>query len=445
MPQCTSCPYSSADECLSCSSAGDYHNPVTYQCTGNCSAPYFPTRNGSKQCLPCLLPCKTCLGYYDQCGSCYFGHYLLNGQCSSSCPSNSYEDSLNNLCLPCASNCATCNSNECLTCQSSNYFYAGSCYASCPPAAPYPFGLYCRNCLADQCILCNSNGACTYCSAPYLLSPQGTCLAACAEDYEPDSLTATRCVKQPAAAFAEYVAYLEAMKVWTLPGCLALVLSLLLLPFAELRMMGLLFLLAVPQSLALVQFVVLYFSEQGKLIPDVLSLPPYLGWLMLALHLLLCPLHTVLLWLNMLRDRKSYQKWLSSSSNGYRMRILMTFACLNKQAIYLAFSGMFGLPMASLHFYDPPRSFYATHSAYLLFETAIVFVAALIVIAKQTMQYNLKLFFASLDLLIIFAVSLILDLIFAYQASRQSAPAPYQKYLIPKVSNYSLPALSDPP
>jgi hypothetical protein len=48
------------------------------------------------------------------------------------------------------------------------------------------------------------------------------------------------------------------MKILALPGCLFLLIGILLLPFAELKLMAVAFIMALPQSITIAQFVVLF-------------------------------------------------------------------------------------------------------------------------------------------------------------------------------------------
>ena len=101
--------------------------------------------------------------------------------------------------------------------------------------------------------------------------------------------------------------------------------------------------------------------------------------------------------------------------------------------------------MSTLHFKNPHKSFFISGVAYLLFELIAAFVGFFISIGKQSYEYNSKLFFSALDLGVIFLISFIVDLVFICKAKEQAAPTPYKKYIIPKVSTYTLPAVSDPP
>lgn len=165
---------------------------------------------------------------------------------------------MGNICVICPSLCATCTSLGCSTCSGGNYFYGGNCYAVCPVEAPFIYGAYCRNCLIDYCILCNADKICTLCDTNYV-NYNGRCLTECPDNYEPDKVSGSRCIKKRTVAFAEFIEYLEGMKIFVLPATLLLLLLLLLVPWAEIKLFGLAFILAGPQTLVLTEFAIFYY------------------------------------------------------------------------------------------------------------------------------------------------------------------------------------------
>ena len=62
----------------------------------------------------------------------------------------------------------------------------------------------------------------------------------------------------PAYAYSTYIEYLEVMKILVMPGSVLLLILMLFIPFAEIKLFGLAVLLSLPQSIALIQFVILY-------------------------------------------------------------------------------------------------------------------------------------------------------------------------------------------
>lgn len=127
------------------------------------------------------------------------------------------------------------------------------------------------------------------------------------------------------------------------------------------------FTLSIPQAIVLAQFVVLFTLEGSKLVDDLLVLPVWLGLAIALLHFILSIGHVVLLWMNMLKDSKPFVDWMCYGSNECRFRTVFTFSFLSKQTFYLLFSGLFRLPMTTLQFKTPPRTFYLTHILYMLF------------------------------------------------------------------------------
>jgi hypothetical protein len=136
-------------------------------------------------------------------------------------------------------------------------------------------------------------------------------------------------------------------------------------------------------------------------------------------------------------------KWMSYGGNQCRYRIVIAFTFINKQIMYIFFSGFFNIPLTSLPFTNSPsRSFYIIHIVYITFEIVLIFVGLLICAIKSTLQYNYKLFFSAADLTAIFTISLIFDILFLVLVKKQTPPTPYHKYVLPNVSNHTLPAIS---
>lgn len=233
------------------------------------------------------------------------------------------------------------------------------------------------------------------------------------------------------------------MKVLALPATLILFLLLPTLPLAEVKLFGLAFLLSLPQTLALAQFAALYFMEWSSLETSGIPLPQYLGWGLLVLHFIITIPHVCILW-RLVSESRQFPKWLSYGSNSSRAKIILTASVFNKQAAYLFFSGYFSLPISSVPFPTPTKQFYFTHVAYTVAELVLAVAGIAVAVLKQTKTYNSKLFFSAVDLFIVFFFSFIFDIVFVCLAKKQTTPKPYQKYILPAVSNRTLPALSDP-
>ncbi len=68
----------------------------------------------------------------------------------------------------------------------------------------------------------------------------------------------------------------------------------------------------------------------------------------------------------------------------------------------------------------------------------------LIVSYEDTLQYNLKLFYSSVDLLLVYGATLLFQLVFLALIRGQPSASDYEKYILPNVSNKTLPAFSEP-
>jgi proprotein convertase subtilisin/kexin type 5 len=169
----------------------------TSMCVASCPLATYPD-NG--QCLSCPSPCNQCSLNNGQilCLTCVSGYYLLNGKCSTTCPSGYYQSASTQTCIACLSNCLTCNnSTGCLTCANSIYT-APSCTGNCSS------GLYwstttnsCVSCYST-CATCygGSSNQCSSCKnvsgvAYYLYGSQ--CLSVCPTGYYSTGLFCYQC------------------------------------------------------------------------------------------------------------------------------------------------------------------------------------------------------------------------------------------------------------
>lgn len=164
----------------------------------------------------------------------------------------------------------------------------------------------------------------------------------------------------------------------------------------------------------------------------------------MAAHLTITIPHVCILW-RATTELKQFQKWINYGGSSCRAKIVMACSLVNKQSSYLFFSGYFSLPLTSLPFPAPSKPLLSTHLAYTCLDLVLAAMGLAVAVLKQTSQYNSKLFFSAVDLLIVFLFSFVFDIAFACLAPAQPAPKSYQKYILPGVSNRTLPALSDPP
>ncbi|KAL4438373.1 hypothetical protein ABPG74_009412 [Tetrahymena malaccensis] len=124
------------------------------------------------QCLPCKSNCWTCNQYSDFCTSCQQG-FILNkklGRCIPECNYDEYLDHNDNLCKLCAKPCQSCefNPNQCTSCiKGYNYNKKSqSCSTPCELGEYFEKGLRCKPCsfpcatcedYDDKCLSCVQN------------------------------------------------------------------------------------------------------------------------------------------------------------------------------------------------------------------------------------------------------------------------------------------------
>ena len=135
-------------------------------CSNTCPNGYWVSLTDNL-CMPCSYPCLNCSSSATNCTACNLTTYLYNNNCSTQCPSEYGPSDINNTCDICDVSCAKCangslNSN-CITC-ASGYFMNSSGF--CLPCS-------------SNCSTCEGiEGNCTSCTANYDLV-NNTCLASC--------------------------------------------------------------------------------------------------------------------------------------------------------------------------------------------------------------------------------------------------------------------------
>lgn len=103
---------------------------------------------------------------------------------------------------------------------------------------------------------------------------------------------------------------------------------------------------------------------------------------------------------------------------------------------------MFELPFTS--FTIPiSSSFYVVHCLCTLPEIIILAIGVLVCWYEGTSDYDKKLFYSSLDVLVVYGFSIVFQVFFLALLSRQPAPPSYSRFVLPNVSNRSLPAYSE--
>lgn len=101
----------------------------------------------------------------------------MNGSyCVVSCHPGTY--AVNQICVACQQNCATCTATGCLTCSNTTYLYQGECLSTCPAGTHPNQGI----CSFNPCLYYNTSDPtlCLSCANPYLLlASNSTCVTAC--------------------------------------------------------------------------------------------------------------------------------------------------------------------------------------------------------------------------------------------------------------------------
>lgn len=130
--------------------------------------------------MNCQTYCLNCTSYQN-CVSCASGYNLINGYCTTACPSGTYLTVYLN-CSSCPSICPSCTSNvSCSSCISGYYLFINStstyrtCIQTCPTGyfADANSG-WCKKCL-PTCTVCTATTTCTQCYSNFTLS-NGLCI-----------------------------------------------------------------------------------------------------------------------------------------------------------------------------------------------------------------------------------------------------------------------------
>ena len=151
---------------------------------GVCVPP--PCKSGFTQtdpfnCLACEVnKCKKCPGSdLKKCDECKTPWLLTNNnQCIDKCRDGFYEDKDSKKCLPCKKNCDKCDNNTTCSLCSLNYFLLnGNCSPTCPSG--YSKGdRVCDECKVKQCDTCSCPETCDVCVKPLVLF-KNTCVQEC--------------------------------------------------------------------------------------------------------------------------------------------------------------------------------------------------------------------------------------------------------------------------
>ncbi|KAL4466559.1 hypothetical protein ABPG72_010610 [Tetrahymena utriculariae] len=161
---CKTCFDSSGKDCLSCKEGNFLQNNECVltckyffykgECLKQCPSKTYPDWK-QKICMSCDILCNQCIDETNVCSECSQLSYRSIDQksCVHECPDNSYPD-LDRTCKACHTSCFKCfgeKSNNCNSCLSNLYFANNQCYDKCP------LNFYPQN-NSNTCIICDSNG-----------------------------------------------------------------------------------------------------------------------------------------------------------------------------------------------------------------------------------------------------------------------------------------------
>jgi hypothetical protein len=100
-----------------------------FTCVSNCNDGYYAS-GGS--CQLCTNNCTTCSEQASNCMSCSGLYSLYQNTCTKNCPA-AYSIVTNNICTACSNSCLNCSSIDyCYKCPLSTVLLNGKCSTSCP-------------------------------------------------------------------------------------------------------------------------------------------------------------------------------------------------------------------------------------------------------------------------------------------------------------------------
>ncbi|XP_030000063.1 proprotein convertase subtilisin/kexin type 5-like [Sphaeramia orbicularis] len=203
--ECHSCP----EDCLECTEDGlcqkcaDYYFLHKDKCVDDCPIGFFPDEM-QQECVRCHRDCASCDGPDDDdCDVCSNPKAVrYNGECLANCPTWTYYDKSTNECRDCDKTCLTCSDQEpssCLTCgQNRTKDASGHCvwYSECSLRSYMDQNGECQTC-PKSCHRCFGSGEdhCLSCEEPRFLL-NNTCVLECPVGYyaeDKDERVCERC------------------------------------------------------------------------------------------------------------------------------------------------------------------------------------------------------------------------------------------------------------
>jgi len=179
---CLTCSGGSANQCLSCDTAGLMPNLSSEgTCVSRCSSDQYAYNSQGE--LQCLRVCPTGTLSYD----------IGSKQCVPTCPAGSYANS--GACVKCDVSCAQCSggtAQKCLICAANYVSSQSSCLSSCPQGYRASNGVCVVACSQSSCLSCQSSAVCTNCLPGYLLY-QSTCFPSCPDSTYRSGESCTSC------------------------------------------------------------------------------------------------------------------------------------------------------------------------------------------------------------------------------------------------------------
>ncbi|KAL4507146.1 hypothetical protein ABPG72_001939 [Tetrahymena utriculariae] len=193
---CQSCTKAQPTQCTGCYSNASL-DPVSKLC--KCNAKFYPYVPAAK-CIQ--QPCTICPNS-NQCTYCDTGYFLYNNSCSTTCPTQYFQNGTNRTCDVCDTSCKNCNgkqNDQCTDCPPGIFLDNAStpgkstCVGKCPNSY---FGdtsvtpNVCRDCNQGcptcNCYQCTVLNVCTACQSPNYLV--GTKCSSCQLGFYGDPIT----------------------------------------------------------------------------------------------------------------------------------------------------------------------------------------------------------------------------------------------------------------
>ncbi|KAJ8096338.1 hypothetical protein PM082_011496 [Marasmius tenuissimus] len=210
-PSCRTCKGATSSDCILCAAGSYAFNGGCVAADGNgvCQGTKLIADNNKNACDACGAKCTSCAipnfsaaSTVDQlqCTGCLPGSFLSQGKCVESCPQGTFVDPKDNVtCSACDSSCSTCvgSSTFCLSCSSTSSLADsdGKCTSTCPSNTfQNPTTRRCSPCHPD-CATCTGTSfdQCQSCPRDRPVLVNGRCLATCSKNQFFDGVRCQSC------------------------------------------------------------------------------------------------------------------------------------------------------------------------------------------------------------------------------------------------------------